>query len=265
MDKALPPSEHRSKPQKVYIRLSPSNLPGQEEMFKGHVALRPSINIEELAERLHKNGCGCRPETLIGNYRLMTNEIYNALESGYNVDFDLGRVEISANGSFNGRYDRFDPKRHHCTAVLRPSPRLRQLAGEIHGEVSELGAVNSPWPIHVATQSIMQMEQAGQHAPAPIPAGYDDPLWVYGQRLKIMGDLPEVGVYLTCEETGETGLIPSNKLYINTDSELCFASPLPLTAGEWTLNVCTQYNYRYRLYKKPRMGSITFTVSNDAP
>lgn len=264
MDKALSPSENRMKPAKTSIRLSESNLPGQEKTYKGHVAQRPSIGIEELAERLCKGRSEYRPETIENIFRLMTNEIYAALEDGCNVDFGLGRVEIAVSGSFAGPTDRFDPERHRCTASLRPSPRLRQLADEIQGEVSASGGGNAPWPMRVGTRSDEQLRRDGRHTPDPIPAGYDDPLWVSGLRLKIMGDLPEVGIRLTSEDSGETYLIPANRLYINTADELCFATPLPLTAGEWTVSVCTQYNFRYVLYKKPRTGSITFTVVDDA-
>lgn len=261
MDKALPPSSDRSKPNKTYIRLSPSNLPGSEETFKANVAMRQLIGIEEIAARIHKNRSEYRPETLINVYRLMTNEVYRAIESGYNVDIDLGRIEIAITGRFTASYDRFDPKRHHCTAAFRPSPRLKQLAGDIRGEVTEYGRKDQPWIIHVSYLSEEQMKNMDINVPQSLPVGFDEPLWIYGRSIKVMGDLPGVGVTLGNEDTGETYFIPSNKLYINTAEELCFSPPAPLTAGTWTVSVCTQYNHRYELYKQPRIGEGSFNVA----
>ena len=38
------------------------------------------------------------------------------------------------------------------------------------------------------------------------------------------------------------------------------AEAFPLTAGEWELTVCSQYNHACRLYKEPRYGTLAFSV-----
>lgn len=49
-------------------------------------------------------------------------------------------------------------------------------------------------------------------------------------------------------------------LIINQSTRLCFLPSHPFMAGEWEIEIATQYNRSYRPYKQPRKGSLTFTV-----
>ena len=127
MDKELPESALGIKPPKSYIRVSKSNLPGYKG-YKASVIFRSTIGIETIAERIVKKRNVYGKETLVTAFNIIKNEIYEAIEEGFNVDFGFGRTEITASGSFESLGEKFNRKKHTLTPCLRPSPQLKRHA-----------------------------------------------------------------------------------------------------------------------------------------
>lgn len=262
MDKELPKSHFNVKPANVLVKLSEQLTPNGEPFYRGSIAFRQTLTIEDIVERIVSQGTYYRSETLIANYRTVIDEVYRAFKDGFNVDFDLGRTEMTVNGRFNGPYDKFDKKRHSLNVCLRPSARLNQIADYVPAQTEDFYA-NIPHIIEVNTVD----KPSGNDTTKPfnvVPAGFNRPIFIHGMRLKLMGDLPTVGVTLRNPETGESFPIPIQQVIINTGTMLCVYPRILLTPGEWEVEVATQYNRSYRLYKQVRCGSFTFTVSDSA-
>lgn len=256
MDKATP--DDRPASRTVLIRLSECNLPGSGNTFRATIPFRRLITVEDLAQRLAERGCSVRKETLVMAYEMMTSEIYNALEDDYNVDIGLGKVELNVSGSFD-----FNPgiklpigERYPLVAGFRPSPRLRQVAGHIPVKVCDFFP-NAPRPGSVGT---VEKEQTEVNLFNTLPEGYDRPVFIHGKLMKISGDHPEVGITIAHLDSGLTYTVPPSMLIINQSTRLCFLPSHPFAAGEWEIEIATQYNRSYRPYKQPRKGSLTFTV-----
>lgn len=239
----------------VNIRITKSPVPGKPDCYRGSVALRKTVGIEEIAQRLHDNSCGLKKETLLMSYRLMNGEIYNAMQDGYNVDFCLGRTEVTVGGSFTSVNDVFDPSRHTLTARLRPSPRLRQVVENLPvANVTRYYKTNGPKP------ELIYENGNKPSADASLPSKDYLTVFIRGRNLKLMGDLPGVGITLYCLDTEEEIFIPASEMAINQSDMLCFLLPDSLHAGEWEAIVATQFNPSYRLYKTIRTGTMGFTV-----
>lgn len=252
MDKELPELPSSGHP--VHIRLTPSNLPGGENVLTASVTLRETINIEQLAANLKESGFELRKETLVMAYTAMNNEIYKALNKGYNVDFGIAKVELCANGHFAGIHDEFDKRTHKLTPNLRPSPRLRQLVAELPvRNVSPNFRPNGPHPERLWTNTVKGLPDN------TFPGERAFTLFISGTRLKLMGELPGVGITLRNPETDERHFIVPNDVYPNQTNLLCFRC-LPLHAGYWELTVGTQFTRTYRPYKTVHTGVIGFTV-----
>lgn len=259
MDKELPESAYGLVLSKVLIRISETDLDG-ETTLRGSVFHTPTIGVEELAQRLKDEGCSYRLETLVAVYRLMTNEVYKAVGEGYNVDFGLGRTEMTVNGKFMSVNDRFDASRHSIVPRLRPSARLRQLAAHLPGECCPGLFANAPRPNEV---SLAREPYRRRESDAPfneLPAGRHAFVSVFGQRLRLMGDLPGVGITVRCLETGQEYHIAPEDIAVNSRARLCFMPRFDFTPGEWELVIGSQYNPSYRLYKEVREGTLVFTV-----
>lgn len=262
MDKELPKSDLKLEPSRVIVKLTKSNLPGDENSFyRGTLPFRRTLNIEDIAVQTVENRTSYRRETLIEIYRIMTEEIYNAIEKGWNVDFGLARTDLVVSGRFDSAYDKFDRKRHALQMRFRPSPRLNQLANRIPARVETGLFGNGPTVSSVGI--LYDSSTRSKDDPLPYnswPAGYDMPVFVYGHHLKLAGDAPEVGITLHCVESGEKCFIPSRRVFINEAGVLGFQCPLPLTPGEWEIAVTTQHTPSYHLYKTPRIAVHSLTV-----
>lgn len=96
---------------------------------------------------------------------------------------------------------------------------------------------------------------------APIAAG--GALNVEGDKLKLAGDSPEVGVTLTSVSDPDTSyFIPRNAMLINEPKRLMFLLPAEVNEGSWFITVCTQYSTSGRVVKDPRSYTmdVPFTI-----
>ena len=233
MDKELPKSQLINiPPRRVLFRISKSYLPGVKA-YKANVVVRNTLNDEDIANRLVKSGCSFRKDTLLTSFRIMVSEIYKATEDGYNVDFGLGKTELTINGPFESEYEKFDPEKHTITTKLRPSPRLHQVTSHIPAENIGLSTnVNCPRPQYIS----LAIEPRSNDDESPynqIPAGDHPHVSIYGSRMKLMGDQPEVGLTIRSLETGEEYFLTAKDLIINSSVRLCFTPVIPFTAGKW--------------------------------
>lgn len=259
MDKELDKTELGITPAKSFIRVTESNLPGSKA-HRGSVVSRRTIGVEALANRIASKGSSFRKETLLTSYRLMTNEIYDAIEDGYNVDFGLGRTEITVAGNFTTPLDKFD-KNHHClTPRLLPSPRLKQCVSRIPAENITGGLFkNTPRPNNIGT-SIEPYNRDTDGLINVLPAGRHLHVSIFGQRLKVGGELPGVGVAFRCLETGEEYLVSSLDLVINSGPRLAITPQFEFTPGDWEVEIGSQLNPSYRPYKEVRYAILPFSV-----
>ena len=104
MDKELPKSKMTVKPGKLFVKLSKSQLPGQEPFFRGTLPNHPSLTLDDIAERAVRNRSSYSHGTLIASFNTMLEEIYGAIEDGFNVDFGLGRTELTVGGRFKTEF-----------------------------------------------------------------------------------------------------------------------------------------------------------------
>lgn len=259
MDKELHESDLKSIPAKSYIRVCQSYLPGYKG-YRGSVIFRRTIGIETIAERIAEKGSEFRKETFITTFNIIKQEIYEALEDGFNVDFGFGRTELSPNGGFEYLGEKFDRKKHMLVPNLRPSPQLKQRVARIPVEnITHETFANAPRPSYVS----LKIEPRTSDSTEPynqLPAGRHSFISIYGSRLTLMGDLPRVGVLLRCVATGEEYFYPPSEMSVNSLNRLCFLPDIDFTPGEWEAIVGSQFNPSYRPYKQERYGYLTFTV-----
>lgn len=261
MDKEQP--QIKVTPRTVLIRLTPCSLPGTGKIFRASIPHRPLVDIDELAGRLAENGSSLRKETLVLAYRMMTNEIYKVLEEGGNVDIGLGKVELQMTGHFDSDHERYirPDEDNHLITVFRPSPRLRQTTKRIPVEVVHFFP-NAPRPADIGTSMEPNRERDVFNT---LPEGYQRPVFIHGNLLKLMGDHADVGLVVRCLDNNLSYRLSANDLIHNLSTCLSFLPPVPFSKGEWEIEITTQFNRSYRLYKQPRSGSFTFRIQASAP
>lgn len=262
MDKELPESQMPVRPGKLLVNLTKSQLPGQEPFYKGTLPYHPTLTIDDIAKRAVENRSSYSHGTLIASFTTMIEEIYGALEDGFNVDFGLGRTEMTVNGRFKTPYEKFDRERHAIRINLRPSPRLNQLAGWFPVEVTQFFP-NAPLPNEISIRNERFEREEGREF-CVIPANYTLPLFIHGQRIKVMGDDPSVGIVIRQEDGDKRYFIEPRMVFINESTRIAFLLPEALAPGRWVAEVHSQFTPTYHLYKTPRVGSVSFTVLDTA-
>ena len=245
MDKELPKSKMTVKPGKLFVKLSKSQLPGQKPFYKGTLPNHPTLTIEDIAARAVKARSSYRHGTFVEVFRTMIEEMYGAIHDGFT-------------GRFNAPTDKFDRAKHAIRANFRPSPRLNQLIDSFPAEVSNFNA-NAPLPNELSIYN-ERHEKGHAYEFCCIPSDYTLPLFIHGQRVKVMGDHPDVGIVIRQEEGDKRYFIEPRFVFINQTMRLAFMIPEALTPGRWVAEVHSQYTPTYHLYKKPRVGTVAFTV-----
>lgn len=266
MDKALPDSEMRKKvkPHRVMINLTQGQpLPGMKPFYRGTIPFRRTLSLDDIAESIFKQRTEYRKETLVTTYRLMNDAIYEAFEQGFNVDFGLGRTELTVKGQFSAPADPFDRKRHSLQVHLRPSPRFLQIADSLPAE-TRYTDVHKLFINEVST-----VQESYRYQPEPklpfnqLPAGSRF-FYLHGGNIRLLGEDERVGITLRNLESGEEWFFPLSPSYfpVNEASAVTLLLPedFPLTAGEWELQLATQFNPSFRHYKIPRTVVHSFTV-----
>ncbi len=241
----------------VPLHISQQQSPAGETYYKATVRYRDTIDIKKIINRIVSKRTELRASTLLNAYQMVCDEIYSALEEGFNVDFGLGRTDLSVNGTFVNTGDDFDPDRHTFAFHLRPSPRLMQIAEHLKGD-NYNGPQRAPRPtsIHPAIPEQWPVDKKlGKAIPYGCPS-----FEVEGTQLKVMGDHPDTG--LTLRRLEDDSLLPASHfmLYINHPTRLVVIFREPIERGEWELTISTQYSRNYQLYKEPRKGTLRFTI-----
>lgn len=244
----------------VRFRIMQSNLPGQEDTYSASVIRRNTLTIDNLINRLVERGTEYRPETLRSAFDLIKREIYEAIDNGYNVDFDFGRVDVTLGGAFVHPSDRYDADAHLLQPRLNPSPLMKQRVARLKGINDTYNASRNGLQLEYITDASLPIPSGEAGNRNVIPTDFKGMLSIYGRYIRISGDNPANGLAFHCQETGETHTVRPDELLYNTASRLIVCPTFPLTEGTWTLTVTTQYSRNYHTVRQPRQATLHFQV-----
>lgn len=244
----------------VRFRVVQSNLPGQEDTYSAIVVRRDTLTIDDLIRRIMEKRSELRPETLRTVFSLIKNELYDALEDGYNIDFEFGRVDVTVGGAFVHPSDRYDADAHLLQPRLNPSPLMKQRVARLKGINDTYNAARNGLQLEYITDASLPIPSGEAGNRNVIPTDFKGMLSIYGRYIRISGDDPANGLAFHCQETDETYIVRPDELLYNTASRLIVCPTFPLTKGFWTLTVTTQYSRNRHLTQVPRKATLHFQV-----
>ena len=244
----------------VRFRVVQSNLPGQEDTYSATVIRRDTLTIDDLIRRIMSKRSELRPETLRTVFSLIKNELYEALEDGYNVDFEFGRVDVTLGGAFVHPSAHYDANAHLLQPRLNHSPLMKQRVARLKGINDTYTASRNGLQLEYITDANLPISSGEAGNRNVIPTDFKGMLSIYGRYIRISGDNPANGLAFHCQETGETYTVSPNELLYNTASRLIVCPTFPLTQGSWTLTVTTQYSRNRHLTQVPRKATLRFQV-----
>lgn len=245
----------------VFLQVSQSNLPGKE-VFMAQVRERKVIDVQRLANEVGRVNRTYTPDAYAIMFRCMADEIYRAIANGHDIDLGFGRLELGVRGSFPSQQAPFDPDRQELTVNFVPSPRMKQLLASLPCENNTEPNKRQPFLTGVNTQNC-EYDKNGRHVNS-LPAGRPTNLFLFGERIKLAGTHPDVGITFL-SPAGETYTYHAEDVIYNTPSSLLLPSRFELTPGSWKCTLRTQYREAGGLYKEPRTAIRSFTVAEDTP
>ena len=152
------------------------------------------------------------------------------IENGEKINTGYFSAQANVKGVFDSPRDRFDDERHKVEVAFSTGAIIRRRAKGLKAEVFSVD--NSKLRIRTVIDA-----QTKEHVEKLIANRL---LVLKGEKLKIVGDDPSVGIYLVHTESGQETHLPATALYENSNATLMFFVP-DLQPGTYELKVCTQY------------------------
>ncbi|UQB70465.1 DNA-binding domain-containing protein [Epilithonimonas zeae] len=204
-----------------------------------------SLNVKQICEAaVNRGGADVSAAAMEHATSLFLKEMAYQLCDGYSVNTGYFTAGTQIRGVFDSPSETFSSDKHNILFQFNQGEKLRAEIPNI--EVSILGIADSAC-------SILQVTDVKSGAVNDlITPGRN--LKISGNKIKVVGDDPNNGVFFVNTTTHERVVVESNDIVTNNPSELIIVIP-DLASGTYTLEVLTQFSGTQML-KEPRMASF---------
>jgi hypothetical protein len=210
--------------------------------FKARIRLRATLTNKDIARRLAERRIGYSYEIILAILDLGDKEKIEALANGYAIKDGAFHAMPSITGRFDVPERLFQAKEHKIGVVVKPTPVLRKTMKECEVKVAGRAVVGPVIDVvnNVFEKSINKTLTAGAA------------LWLRGERLKLTGDSPDVGVhFVSADNPGNRISVGKDEMVVNTPSRLLLQVP-ELADDKYFVEVTTQYTNGRTPVKTPR-------------
>lgn len=219
-----------------------------------------SLNLDDLAEMAAAR-VGCEESVARSVAQVLMEEAARAVASGFCVSTPLCYVQPMASGVLMEEElsQPVDRERIKVYGSFRQGPALREAIAKARLKLYLQPASTGPY---IAGMTSAMQQPGGE----TVPMHPGEMAVVTGNRLKVTGTDPEVGIRLTSvAEPDKTYLIPAARIAPNTPKRLQFVLPADMPEGEWTVSVATQYSGSQNFTKEPRSFTLGRAVYIGTP
>ncbi|MBP1676975.1 MAG: hypothetical protein H6Q20_1534 [Bacteroidetes bacterium] len=211
--------------------LYPNPMKNAKSLYLARSAQNATLDIREICEQVcDKPGTNTNADELEYHVNLFLNTVADLLADGHKINTGYFNAQACIKGSFNSMNDNFDDSRHRVEIAFSAGSLIRRRAAILKGEILHSKAVTRY--IESVTDA-----QTGLFPPKLIP---NKLLVVRGNKIKITGTHPDVGLYLVNTENNAEIRLSDTLLYQNSHTTIRFFVP-DIPAGSYQLQVCTQY------------------------
>ena len=201
-----------------------------------------SHDIDSITERMLQKGSTITKTDTLAVLNSFFETIQEVTKEGEGVNTDLINTNFSIQGVFEGATDSFDPKRHTVRLNINAGKVLRKELSDI---TLEKTAANEVLP-HILEVKDSITASVNENITS---AGVIE---IVGSLLKIEGSNPINGIsFISQDGTARRAVT----IVDNKPAKLILIAPA-LKAGDYTLQVTTQYNGGGSGLKSPRTGTF---------
>lgn len=207
-----------------------------------------SIGITEIIDELKKEGMEIKTETAVDILSRFNRKVAEMLTQGYSVNTGLAYIKPAIKGVFTDKT--WNPEKHSIYFNMVQGVVLREIAKTAKAEI--LGEQSSPMSIFSIT------DKATGKTDGTLTQGKNTE--IKGTYIKIAGDHSDNGIYFTNVETKAKIKVEASDIVINEPSRLMILVPATLEAGNYELNITTQYSQGTTALKEPRTAILSATI-----
>jgi hypothetical protein len=231
----------------VVIELFDNPLTERTDDRYGRVINIASINEDTLIGRAIANGFNGNAASMKATYQALKQEALKAIVRGEIVNFGLGHLTLDVEGVFVGDVPVWNPEKHKLIARITAAKEAREILKTTPVKIIGMA------PDQAAITQVTDVT-TGKVNEVLTPGGMVN---IKGSRIRVEGDDPTVGLFLTSQDTLEVTQIPVTAIGMNDPSKIMLVAPATLAAGSYLLSVVTQFSaHSKQMLNAPR--TITF-------
>jgi hypothetical protein len=226
----------------VIVELYDLTVTDRKDDRYGRVVTSKSLKEDDLIKIAVSRRTDLSPTTLRASLDILKEIAIEEIAGGSSVYFGLGYFSLTVNGVFVGDHAKWDPALHSLHVKTAASAELREAIKATHVNVrgmSQSGTViNNVHDVASGDDNLRLTPGGGVN--------------LLGSKIKITGDSPDNGIYLTEQNTQEVTSIAANAILVNDPSKVSFIVPADLPAGDYKLSITTQFSTNATNLKEPR-------------
>lgn len=231
--------------QEIKALLYPNLLKNNTGTFKAQVITKKAQSIKDICNsHCSKSRSGVHPDTMEYHVRLFLEEMSDLLDEGFGINTGYFVAVPTIKGPFDNKNDKFDIARHNVTYKFSTGSLLRQRSSNIQAEILH---------VNYNGYGIQQVKDTYSNTSNDLltPGGA---FKIKGQKIKLTGAHPDVGIYFISEITGHRTKVTQASIITNQNNNLIILIP-DLQPDSYRLEVITQYAGKGSPLNEPR--SIT--------
>ena len=216
----------------VIVELYDLTLTERKDDRFGRVVTTKSLSENDLVNIAVSRRTDLNATTLNASMEILKQIAIEQIANGASVNFGLGYFNLTVSGVFIGDNAKWDSSQHSLSVNTTPTAELRNAVKTTTVDVRGL-AVSGP-----VVNSLTDVS-SGEVNSRLTPGGGVN---LTGSKIKIEGEAQGVGISLVNQVTQEVISIPQTSVLVNDPSKITFLVPATLAAGDYKLNLCTQYS-----------------------
>lgn len=189
-----------------------------------------TLDLDQIVDQMLRQNPGYKRELIMSVIQQYQHIITQLLAEGYKLNTGLTHMKPVVKGKIKKR--KWDDKSNSIQISITPANQIRKAMEGIKGKI--MGNLREPTVISAVSNLKTKK--------------YDNtitqnfPFFVTGRRIKITGEVPEVGVYLINSETKEEFKFDPVDYIDNNPKSLMLYLPDTIPVGSYTLKIVTQYS-----------------------
>ena len=231
---------------KIRAYLHDNPLTDDPNDFSARVSSERSLNVREICElAVARGGADVPAASMAHAMELFLKEMAYQLCDGFSVNTGYFTATPLIKGLFNDPKEQFDSEKHSILFQFNQGETLRRELSTV--EIEIMGVADSGSVITQVTDM-----KTGSVNDRLTP---NRNLKISGNKLKIAGDNPGVGVYFINQNTQARVRVIPTDIVINNPSEVMIVIPT-LPAGVYKVEIVTQFSNASTLLKEPRNATF---------